>query len=110
MQGATRGAKLVRRHMKEGNPANGLDYEPIQTLLDAGLEDVYPEHEEGKLPWTYPTRLREDQEDDPRLRIDYVLVNGACRAQMACASHVLTGGVLDTLSDHFPVIVDLLPK
>jgi hypothetical protein len=55
----------------------------------AGVQDVAPRREDtltdptakAAPPWTYPSRLREDQLDDPCVRIDLSMVNAPCLAQ-----------------------------
>jgi len=106
MLSSSRAKKLEKRHMKNSQ----LDYDPIQVLIEAGLVEVYPDGAPGQLQWTYPTKLRDDQRDDPKIRIDYFFVNQACRDRYHLSSQILVGDAPDSLSDHYPISAQLILK
>ena len=61
--------------------------------------------------YSFPTpilagnRLTEDQIDPLRRRIDYILVSRALARQTAAAG-VINLGIVDELSDHYPVVAE----
>ena len=88
-----------------------FDFSVMQAFLNAGLSDVSLPFFE-KVPdvrWTYPTGIWDEEEHKPPVggsRIDYVLMNDALAARVVHA-RVVRQGVVNRVSDHYPVVVDL---
>lgn len=111
---ATRGPLLARR--AEGNGGNrrgpGFDHEVMGNILGTGLMDLTVVHAEDTphFEGTFPSQVLESSttaEAQAGLleRIDYILCDP--RNAPRCSSVVLPrGGVLETASDHYPVIAD----
>jgi endonuclease/exonuclease/phosphatase family metal-dependent hydrolase len=111
--GQVRGGKLVKRHMVDG----ALNYNPIKLLLDAGLTEIYPTTCDTlnianglTYEFTYPTKLRPDQSDDPKLRIDLIFANKALLDLYTITTQVRRGEVEDTLSDHYPILTTITAR
>eukprot|EP00959_Pyramimonas_sp_CCMP1952_P425849 8919701-Pyramimonas_sp.AAC.3 len=105
-----RRGKLVKRHLVDG----ALNYRPVTLLFDAGLTEVYPTSNDTPImqngstnEFTYPTKLRPDQIDDPQLRLDLVLANEALIAECTITSQILRGELEDSISDHYPILTTL---
>lgn len=79
-----------------------LDFQPVNTLLDAGLSDVYKViHPEG-FTKSYCTTIKESNRV---LRIDYIFpdpeLTNKCRAV-----EIVNDEKTNAISDHYPVIAD----
>mmetsp|Transcript_13417 Transcript_13417/g.28532 ORF Transcript_13417/g.28532 Transcript_13417/m.28532 type:complete len:299 (+) Transcript_13417:214-1110(+) len=105
-----RKGKLVKRHLVD----DALNYKPVTLLLDAGLTEVYPTSKDtpraedsSAHAFTYPTKLRPDQSDDPQLRLDLVFANKTLLAECTVTSQILRGETEDSLSDHYPILTTL---
>jgi len=86
-------------HLKDG----GINYQPMQTLLDAGLHDV---GEYKVLDISMPTKVHENYKERRHVRIDYVLVNDPILNENPKARVVRTKE-LEQVSDHYPVECEL---
>ena len=111
---ATRGPLLTRRAKSGGGNRRGpgFDHEAMGNILGTGLLDLTVIHAEGTphFEGTFPSRVFETSatpEAQAGLleRIDYILCDP--RSAPHCSGVVLPrGGVLETASDHYPVIAD----
>lgn len=86
-------------HLKEG----AINYQPMQTLLEAGLHDV---GEYQKLDHSMPTKVHENYKQRRHVRIDYVLVNEQLLNKKLKA-RVIRTAELEKVSDHYPVECEL---
>ena len=71
--------------------------------LTKHLDEVLPTQE----VYSYPSTFREDQQQDPKLRIDGVFVNAALQAQWQPTLSILHDPMCEELSDHYPCVVEL---
>lgn len=93
--------KLTKKFMRCGR----LNYNPMQTLLDAGLSDAgHDSGQERGLTFQYsvPTSVNQDHMHAACLRLDYVLVNESLRKRGPAAS-IIRDTHVDFLSDHYPI-------
>jgi endonuclease/exonuclease/phosphatase family metal-dependent hydrolase len=124
-----RKGKLIPRHTVDGTDLTEgkktledpweIDYRPLEEVSKF-MDEVIPAME----TFTYPSTFREDQQEDPKLRIDGVFVNKTladkydagkvsvintdpenpdCEKASTCFS-------VEKLSDHYPCLVTLNPK
>jgi endonuclease/exonuclease/phosphatase family metal-dependent hydrolase len=124
-----RKGKLIPRHTVDGTDLQegkktlespwAIDYRPLEEV-STWMDEVIPAME----TYTYPSTFRDDQQEDPKLRIDGVFVNKAlagkydagkvsiintdpknpdCEKGTTCFS-------VEKLSDHYPCLVTLTPK
>lgn len=75
-------------------------------MVSKDLKEVQPKVEKK----TYPTSYREDQQEDPGLRIDGVFVNEKLGELYEAECEVVDTSVCETLSDHYPCLVNLKVK
>lgn len=78
---------------------NEINYNPMNTLLEAGLYDI---GFTGSYTYTFPTPLKHDLEKSRQLRIDYILVNDIFMKTHPIASTII-GEEVEELSDHYPI-------
>lgn len=84
-----------RQHIIDGE----INYQPMQTLLDAGLHDI------GKgesLDYSLPTKIKGELQDPIYVRIDYMLANQAM-LKLNPSSTVIRDDQGNRISDHYPV-------
>jgi endonuclease/exonuclease/phosphatase family metal-dependent hydrolase len=124
-----RKGKLIPRHCVDGTDLEegkktledewAIDYRPLEEV-SKWMDEVVPALE----TFTYPSTFREDQQEDPKLRIDGIFVNKFlagkydagkvsvintdpnnpdCEKADTCFS-------VEKLSDHYPCLVTLKPK
>ena len=94
---------LARKFLnEEGMP----DYEPMETLLSAGLEDVGANQRDRS---TVPTPFNQDPAHALPLRLDYMLVNDAFLERWQPAVNVVKNPTTGGLSDHYPILCDAMP-
>lgn len=91
-----RDALLRRKFLDDRGEIN---YRPMQTLLDAGLVDLNPDHTP-----TVPTASNTDRAHATPMRLDYILGNQAFLTGRHPVASVLQDSPLPHLSDHFPVM------
>lgn len=84
-----------RQHILNGE----INYQPMQTLLDAGLHDIGVGE---SLDYSLPTKIKGELNDPVYVRIDYMLVNQAM-LQLNPKSTIIHGEKVDVISDHYPV-------
>lgn len=91
------------QNLREGR----FDYSVMQVFFDAGLKDAALSFLEEPR-WTIPTGIWTEAKTDPPeggTRIDFVLADpGLARA--AVSAHVSRNGVVNQMSDHYPVVVE----
>jgi endonuclease/exonuclease/phosphatase family metal-dependent hydrolase len=112
---ATRRPLIERRREQGGGNLRGaaFDHETMQTFLALGLHDLAWEQRRGSASpaGTFPSRVLEHARTEELQRgflerIDFVLAGGATAAR--CTRVVVPrGGVLEQVSDHYPVVVVL---
>ena len=71
--------------------------------LSKHLDEVMPKEE----VFSYPSTFREDQQQDPKLRIDGVFVNAALQSQWQPTLTILHDPMCEELSDHYPCMIEL---
>lgn len=114
----TREGKLVSRHCIDGHELEGygdktgtrqlsddwqFDYRPLE-LVGSHLHELVPVEEMA----TYPTSFREDQKDDPSLRIDGVFVNEPFGKKYPSATlNIIHNDEVENLSDHYPCYITM---
>lgn len=82
--------------------ANYLQYDVTDRLTAAGLTDLAAAH--GNLATTVPTLYNRDRDHEIPLRIDYVFATGGIAAQTT-RSEVIKTALTDSISDHYPVVI-----
>jgi len=124
-----RDGKLIPRHTVDGTDlADGkktledpweIDYRPLEEVSKF-MDEVIPAME----TFTYPSTFREDQQEDPKLRIDGVFVNKTLAGKYDAGQvsvintdpknpdveKASTCFSVEKLSDHYPCLVTLKPK
>lgn len=86
---------LIRQHIRDGE----INYQPIQTLLDAGLYDT---NFNETIDYSMPTKINPNHEQAAHLRIDYVLVNKYIKEHNP-TSKIIRNDQLAVISDHYPI-------
>jgi exodeoxyribonuclease-3 len=94
-------ARYRRRHL---GADGGVDTRAVESLLDAGLVDLWEKAGEGD-DATVPTSAG-GGEEFAGMRLDYVLASAPV-ADRAHSARVIRGGEAEYASDHYPVAVDL---
>ncbi|MCJ7842751.1 endonuclease/exonuclease/phosphatase family protein [Lederbergia sp. NSJ-179] len=84
-----------RQHILNGE----INYQPMQTLLDAGLHDIGIGE---SLDHSLPTKIKGEPQDPIYVRIDYMLVNQAM-LQLNPKSTIIRDDRVNRISDHYPV-------
>lgn len=90
-----------------------FDYSVMGRFLQFPLIDVTQRFTSGETRFSFPTpilagtRLRSDRIIPLRRRLDYIMVSRAL-AGKTISARVINSGVVDTLSDHYPVMVEFL--
>lgn len=84
-----------RQHIVDGK----INYQPMQTLLDAGLMDV---GFRGTFDYSMPTKITSYPKDPIYLRIDYMLANAALM-DFKPRAEIIRGADVEAISDHFPI-------
>lgn len=99
-------------HEDRNNLSGGeFDYSVISTFLAFPLVDVCEQKIEGDKRFSYPTPIligtyRKPGEVEPtRERLDYILVSETM-ATSCTDARIINSGIVDALSDHFPVVAD----
>ena len=102
--------ELDERDHSNNLNAGKLDYEGIQTFLDAGYHDVIHEGLQtgASYPGTFPTKLRPDEDMGRDRRLDYVFLPDGLAAK-AISAAVIRDEITAQLSDHYPVLLELAP-
>jgi exodeoxyribonuclease-3 len=96
---------------KEKNLNNGkLDYSVIQEVLDFGLIDLEASIRDSSFTFhgSFPTSIEKEGEHGDQRRLDYVFTTKNLASKVTSA-RTITTDTTATLSDHFPVRVDLDP-
>ena len=85
-----------------------LDYSGIEALQENGYLDLVYEQEKGlpHHPGTFPTKLRRDEQLGRERRLDYAFMK-APLAKDVTRAQVLRDETTATLSDHYPIVIDL---
>lgn len=92
------GAELLTRKFLQ--PSGAPDFQPMETLLAAGLTDLGAEQPERH---SVPTPFNRDHAHALPLRLDYMLGNEAFCAAYPGRAEVIRQPATDHLSDHYPV-------
>lgn len=82
------------------NEKRGINYRPMQTLLDAGLVDLCAG---GSRRASVPTAANKDAAHAANMRLDYIMANQIFLEERQPAATILQDDPLPTLSDHYPV-------
>lgn len=82
-------------HMKNGE----INYQPMQTLLDAGLHDV---GRVDQLDYSMPTKVHANYKKRRYVRLDYVLVNDQLLEKKPSAQ-IIRNSEVEYISDHYPI-------
>eukprot|EP00656_Telonema_subtile_P020653 TRINITY_DN21734_c0_g1_i1.p1 TRINITY_DN21734_c0_g1~~TRINITY_DN21734_c0_g1_i1.p1 ORF type:complete len:309 (-),score=77.08 TRINITY_DN21734_c0_g1_i1:369-1295(-) len=104
-----REGKLIKRYCQGGEllgeglrPVEwahwAIDYCPIQ-MLCTRVQELLPEDP----VFTYPSSKREDQHEDPEMRIDAMFANPSFCTQYESSIRALKEPENETLSDHYPL-------
>lgn len=76
-----------------------INYQPMETLLDAGLIDVgFSE----TFQWSVPTLINDDKMHAAAMRLDYFLANKSLFDRKPSA-RIIHNHEVDQLSDHYPI-------
>ena len=86
---------LKRKFVVDG----GINYGPMQSLLDAGLEDLGAM---DKGSYSVPTSYNRDKMHAAKMRLDYMLANKAF-LNRSPEAHIIRDSEVDRLSDHYPI-------
>ena len=86
-----------------------LDYSGIEALHEAGYLDLVHDRAKTALPYpaTFPTKLRPDEELGRERRLDYAFTK-APLAKHVIQARVLRDKTTALLSDHYPIVIDLI--
>eukprot|EP00658_Telonema_sp_P-2_P002249 TRINITY_DN10859_c0_g1_i10.p2 TRINITY_DN10859_c0_g1~~TRINITY_DN10859_c0_g1_i10.p2 ORF type:complete len:316 (+),score=101.63 TRINITY_DN10859_c0_g1_i10:162-1109(+) len=111
---AARGGKPIGRHCRDGPLLDSgdkkldddweIDYRPLEVVSQHMME-VCPTKE----MFTYPTTYRDDQQQDPKLRIDGVFANKALLDGHKAVLDIMHNPECEDMSDHYPCMVTLTP-
>lgn len=95
------------KNLKRGE----LDYSVIQNVMDYGLVDLEASLRGSSylFPGSFPTLVEKEGEHGDQRRLDYVFASENLARQITRAD-IITSDTALILSDHLPVIVDLLLK
>lgn len=88
-------SSLRRKFVKGGS----INYRPMQTLLNAGLQDLGAA---DKGAYSVPTSYNQDKMHAAKMRLDYMLANNAF-LDRSPQVHIIRGNEVDLLSDHYPI-------
>lgn len=107
--------RLLRKFCVEGQDGVwSLDFKPMRTLLAAPMHDLG--RETAADAHTVPTAVNADHMHFTSMRLDYCMVNDRlwqrCRmlptsANSSCSARVLATPTTASLSDHFPLAIEL---
>lgn len=88
-----------------------FDYSVMSRFLQLPLIDITQRYVKGEDRFSFPTpilagnRLNADEIIPLRRRIDYIMVSRAL-ARKTTSARVINQGIVDELSDHFPVVAE----
>ena len=110
-------AKTAASDKKNNHVANlndgKFDYSVMERFFGAGLIDTSEKHlsKESASRLSFPTGIFDDQKTAVKSgkRIDFILASPNL-AKTVTSSKVITQGVVNKLSDHYPVITDFVIK
>jgi len=88
-----------------------LDYSAIQTVMNHGLVDLEASLRSSsyQFPGSFPTLIEKEGEHGDQRRLDYVFVSENLAKQVTRAE-IISSDTAQILSDHLPVLVDLIFK
>ena len=109
---------LLERRAKGKNLVHGrtFDYGVLARFAEAGVADAAYRMlgEKAARGGTFPTRVLKHASTEATQRgflerLDFILLSPAAMARIR-AAELPRGGVLDEVSDHYPVVVTLAPR
>ncbi|MEN8865975.1 MAG: endonuclease/exonuclease/phosphatase family protein [Akkermansiaceae bacterium] len=109
--------KMEKSDAKHGHVQNlkdgKLDYSVMESFFNSGLVDTAKDHVPGDAAYrmSFPTGIFTDQKTPPEKgkRIDYIL-SSADLYQKVKSSVIVREGVVNKISDHYPVITNFATK